>query len=297
MILIVNSERSVEVDLPDKVLLSVLPWSHVFGFFTTLGAICTKSKLVFLSKFENKQFLSSIQKYKVSVLFMVPPLMTFLAKHPIVDDYDLSSVFFVLCGAAPLSKEIKDAVQERLGIPIIHQAYGMSETLNSMSQSLEFTKSGSVGVITKGMSAKIIDTETGKTLGENQQGELCLRGMHLMKGYIGDEQATKNTIDKDGWLHTGDIAYYDEDKEFFIVDRIKELIKYKAFQVPPAEIEAVLLGHPKIKDAAVIGKPDEESGELPMAFVVKGQEDLTEEEVINFISGKFSDQHVPSLYN
>lgn len=140
-----------------------------------------------------------------------------------------------------------------------------------------------------GTYAKVIDTETGKPLGPYQRGELCFKGDCIMKGYIGDKKATESTIDKSGWLHTGDIGYYDDDFEFFIVDRIKELIKYKGFQVPPAEIEALLLTHPKIKDAAVIGVPDEECGELPLAFVVKQTEgNLTEKEVIDFIAKKAS---------
>lgn len=136
--------------------------------------------------------------------------------------------------------------------------------------------------------SKVID-ENGKSLGPNQRGELCFKGNRIMKGYANDTEATKNTIDKDGWLHSGDIAYYDEDKQFYIVDRLKELIKYNANQVAPAEIEALLLSLSKVKDCGVIGIPDEKAGELPFAFVVKqpGAE-LTEKEVIQFVAEQAS---------
>lgn len=188
-------------------------------------------------------------------------------------------------GAAALSKEVEDQVRDRLGCDvIIRQGYGMSETTLGVLQTKAIIKPGSVGEPAQGTYAKIID-ETGKSLGPNQRGELCFKGDLIMKGYINDETSTKDTIDKDGWLHTGDIAYYDEDKQFYIVDRLKELIKYKAFQVPPAEIEGLLLSHPKIKDCGVIGIPDEDSGELPLAFVVKQPGvTLTEKEVQDFVA-------------
>lgn len=176
-------------------------------------------------------------------------------------------------------------MHHRIGVPIIRQGYGLSEsTLSLLVQNDGACKPGSVGSVKLGIYAKVIDTETGKTLGPNQRGELCFKGDCIMKGYVGDTKSTQSMI-QDGWLHTGDIGYFDDDFEFFIVDRIKELIKYKGFQVPPAEIEALLLTHRKIKDAAVIGKPDEESGELPLAFVVKQPNAvLSEDDVIKFVA-------------
>ena len=218
---------------------------------------------------------------------MVPPLMVFLAKHPLVDNFDLSSLNCIICGAAPLSKELQQAVHKRLHIDVIRQGYGMSElTLSTLVQHGKYMKPGSVGGATAGVYVKVIDTETGKSLGPNKPGELCFKGSQIMKGYVGDKQSTSATIDKDGWLHTGDIGYYDDDKEFFIIDRLKELIKYKAFQVPPAEIEAILLTHPKVKDAAVIGIPDDSAGELPLGFIVKQPNvELTKEEILKYVSG------------
>lgn len=277
------------ISLSGIAVLSVIPWFHAFGCISLILTSCMETTLVFLPKFEEKVFLGAIQKYKVVLAFMVPPLMVFLAKHPIVDQYDLSSLLVLMCGAAPLSKETEDTIKQRIGVPFIRQGYGLSEsTLSLLVQNDTHCKPGSVGALKRGIYAKVIDTETGANLGPNQRGELCFKGSCIMKGYVGDKKSTE-TIIKNGWLHTGDIGYYDDDFEFFIVDRIKELIKYKAFQVPPAEIEALLLTHQKIKDAAVIGKPDEECGELPFAFVVKQPNaQLTEEEVLKFVTDNAS---------
>lgn len=278
------------------VMLSLIPWFHAYGNLTLFCQTMYGLKMVFLPKFEESLFLSCIETYRVTFSFMVPPLMVFLAKHPLVDNYDLSSLKELLCGAAPLSKETQDAVYARLpNLKVIRQGYGMSEmTLSTLVQLGKFMKSGSVGVLRPGMQGKIIDTETGVALGPRQPGEICFRGSQVMKGYIGNERATQETIDKDGWLHTGDVGYYDEDGEFYIVDRLKELIKYKGYQVPPAELESLLLTHPKVKDAAVIGVPDENCGELPVAFIVRqpvvaeGEPPVTEQELIQFVAGQTS---------
>lgn len=216
--------------------------------------------------------------------------MVFLAKAEIVSKYDLSSLKIVFSGAAPLSKETEDAVKNRIGIPIVRQGYGMTEgTVGFTAQDDNNYKPGGVGVLNAGVSAKIIDVESGRSLGANEQGELLFKGITIMKGYIGDTVATQNTIDSDGWLHTGDIGYYDADGEFFIVDRLKELIKYNGYQVPPAEIESLLLQHPKISDAGVIGVPNERAGELALAFVVTqpGQK-ITADEIIQFVASQAS---------
>lgn len=207
-----------------------------------------------------------------------------------VDDYDISCMRSIVVGAAPLSKELEQAVYARLNNKklAIRQGYGMSELSLATLLQQKIFKSGSVGSIIEGSIAKIID-ENGQSLGPNKRGELCFKGNQMMIGYIGDDKATKDTIDEEGWLHTGDVAYYDDEQQFYIVDRIKELIKWKGFQVPPAEIEGLLLTHQKIKDAAVIGIPSEEFGELPFAFVVKQPEvDLTEKEVKQFVADNAS---------
>lgn len=224
----------------------------------------------------------------MNTLLMVPPLILFLAKSPMVDNYNMSSVKLIRCGAAPLSKGIQDAVQKRLNIPMVRQGYGMTEgTLSFSGQSDDFSTAGSVGELRRGLQCRIVDETTGANLPAFQQGEVWLKGSVIMKGYVNDEVATRNTIDSDGWLHTGDIGYYSDKGELFIVDRLKELIKYKGFQVAPAEVEGLLLQHPKIADAGVIGKPDDASGESPLAFVVKRESmELTEQEVVQFVAGK-----------
>ncbi|GAB0097778.1 luciferin 4-monooxygenase [Sergentomyia squamirostris] len=272
----------------EMTILGIIPWFHAFGCLTLCGTTLNGIKIVLLPKFEEYLFLSAIENYKITQMFLVPPLMVFLAKHPLVDNYDMSTVEEIICGAAPLSKEIEDAVSKRIGV-LVKQGYGMSEmTLSTLLQT-DVRKPGSVGNLRPGMYGKVIDPETKKILGPNQPGELCFKGSQNMKGYIGNDAATRDTIDSEGWLHTGDIGYFDEDEQYFIVDRLKELIKYKGYQVPPAEIEALLLTHVKIRDAAVVGVPDEAAGELPFAFVVKQPGmDLTEREVIDFVAKKAS---------
>lgn len=214
--------------------------------------------------------------------------MVFLAKSPLVSRYNLSSLLIIWCGAAPLSKELEDAVQRRLRIQAIRQGYGMTEgSLSFTGQTDDNRKAGSVGVPRAGFSVRLIDVETGRTVGPGEKGELLFRGEAIMLGYIGDADATRHTIDAEGWLHTGDIGYFDTDGELFIVDRLKELIKYKGYQVPPAEIEGLLLQSPSIREVGVIGVADDEAGELPLAFVVRqeGCEGLTEKEVIDFVAG------------
>ena len=160
----------------------------------------------------------------------------------------------------------------------------MSETTYGIIETVEIVKLGSIGGALRGVYVKVID-ENGRSLGQNQHGELCFKSNRVMKGYINNPEATHEAIDPDGWLHTGDIGYYDEDKQFYIVDRLKELIKYKGNQVPPAEIEGLLLSNSKVKDCGVIGIPDEDSGELPFAFVVKQPGvTLTEKEVQDFVA-------------
>lgn len=164
----------------------------------------------------------------------------------------------------------------------------MSEmTLSVLAQTETHEAVGSVGSLRSGMYGKVIDTETGQPLGPNQRGEMCFKGSSIMRGYINNKEATRETIDADGWLHTGDIGYYDDNHEWFIVDRLKELIKYKGYQVPPAEIEAILLKHAEIIDAAVIGIPDEKAGELPFAFVVpRKNSKLTHKDVIEYVASE-----------
>uniref|UniRef100_A0A182N0I5 Luciferin 4-monooxygenase n=1 Tax=Anopheles dirus TaxID=7168 RepID=A0A182N0I5_9DIPT len=269
-----ESTSLTELDGP-MVVLCVLPWFHAFGCLSLLNVLCIKQRMVSLPKFEDFLYLGAIETYRCNTLLTVPPIVLFLAKHPLVDSYDLGCVDTVICGAAPLARETEELVRRRLPhVRHIRQGFGMSElTLATLIQSGDDHKPGSVGRVQIGTQVKVVDPATGRALGPNERGELCFRGTQVMRGYVGDEQATRGTIDPAGWLHSGDVGYYDADGEFFVVDRLKELIKYKGYQVPPAEIEAVLLTHPAVQDAAVIGVPDEAAGELPLAFVVRQPND------------------------
>ncbi|KFB34944.1 hypothetical protein ZHAS_00000650 [Anopheles sinensis] len=283
-----NLHSAIAMGLDIRSNVEVLPWYHVAGGMAMLNYLRSNVKTVFLPKFEPRAYLRCIQEHRPNFLHVVPPIAVFLAKDPIVDEYDLSSVQTIACGAAPLSREVEELIYARLKVPglRIRQGYGMSETTQAITfYDGEAHKLGSIGKVRSGQLAKVIDPDTGRTLGPNQQGELCFKGSLIMKGYIGQEGA----IDAEGWLHTGDIGYYDTDQDFFIVDRLKELIKYNGFQVPPAELEALLLSHPAVKDAAVIGIPNERTGELPMAFVVRAEEsNVSAQELIAFVEAKVS---------
>ncbi|EDV29294.1 uncharacterized protein TRIADDRAFT_19929 [Trichoplax adhaerens] len=291
--LIANSLQLMHPDIKafdnDRPSLGLLPWYHIYGLVVILlSGLRTGAHLISLERFEPELFLGSIQKYKIKYACLVPPLYVFLAKDPLVEKFDLSSLQETICGAAPLDSDLSQSVKERAKISLLRQAYGMTELspISHLVKRADEKKFGAIGVCAPNTKAKVVD-EDGKSLPQHERGELCIRGPQVMKGYFRNEKATALTIDKDGWLHTGDIAYYDEDGYFYIVDRLKELIKYKGFQVPPAELEALLLTNEKIADAAVIGRPDLEAGELPMAFIVKKSE-ISKEEIIEFVKSKVS---------
>lgn len=213
--------------------------------------------------------------------------MIFLAKSQLVDEYNLRSLRSIICGAAPLGKEIETDVKQRIGLKTVRQGYGMTEgTFAFLTQDDSHSTNGSVGVLLKGIYGRVCDKETGRLLGPNQRGEIHFKGNSIMKGYVGNKQASSDAIDSDGWLHTGDVGYYNDNGEWFVVDRLKELIKYKGFQVPPAELEAVLLTNPDVEDVGVIGIPDPLCGELPFAFVVRRpNSSINEQDIIRFVSG------------
>ena len=273
------------VDENDR-MIAVLPFFHIYGMVLIQNlAIYRGVTLVTMPRFDLEPFLKIVQDYKITCLNLVPPLVLALAKHPLVDDYDLSSVRIIGSGAAPLGEELEKACAQRLGCEI-YQGYGLTETAGAthVTPAGALTgKSGAVGPVLPNTRSKIIDTETGAELGMNERGEVLIAGQHIMVGYLNNAQATKDSIDSEGWFHTGDIGYVDDDGYFYIVDRLKELIKYKGYQVAPAELEALLLTHSAIADAAVIPSPDEEAGEIPKAFVVL-QEEISAEEIMKFVA-------------
>jgi 4-coumarate--CoA ligase len=224
--------------------------------------------LVTMPRFDLELFLQISQDHKARRMWIVPPVALALAKHPIVDSYDLSSVEQIFSGAAPLGADVSDAVAKRLNC-ISLQGFGMTE-LSPVSHTtpLDKPKSGSSGVALPNTQCRVVDPESGEDLPAGKEGELWIKGPQVMKGYLNNEKATAETLTPDGWLKTGDIAYIDDEGYMYIVDRLKELIKFKGFQVAPAELEATLVTHAGIIDAAVIGMPDDEAGELPVAYVV-----------------------------
>jgi acyl-CoA synthetase (AMP-forming)/AMP-acid ligase II len=245
------------------------------------------STIVIMPRFDLAQFLEIIQQYRITLAHIVPPIVLKLAKDPLVEKYDLSSLKTIFSGAAPLGPELSRECMKRIGCGV-RQGYGMTETspvTHSSPSDPAKMKHGSVGTAAPNTEVKVVDPATGAELGPHQEGEICVRGPQIMKGYLNNPEATACTIDTDKWLHTGDVGYADEDGHFFIVDRVKELIKYKGFQVAPAELEAVLLTHPAIADAAVIPARDDEAGEVPKAFVVVKQQ-TSGEEIMKFVAAR-----------
>jgi acyl-CoA synthetase (AMP-forming)/AMP-acid ligase II len=251
--------------------------------------------IVTMPRFDLMQFLELIQKYRITKTNLVPPILVALAKHPLVDQYDLSSIVEFFSGAAPLSQELAAEVSQRLHGCSVVQGYGLTETspvTHVYNRSMSKTqKLGSVGPAVPNTENLVVDIDSGQPLGVNQKGEIWTRGPQVMKGYLNNPKSTNITIDENGWLHTGDIGYVDEDGNFFIVDRLKELIKYKGYQVAPAELEALLLTHPLVADVAVIPVADAEAGEIPKAFVVKKPGVvITEDGIIDWVSQHVSPQ-------
>jgi acyl-CoA synthetase (AMP-forming)/AMP-acid ligase II len=272
----------------EDVVVGVLPFFHIYGLMVILSlGLSNGATIVSLPRFDLSQFLQTLQDYRVTVGNVVPPIMLALAKQPIVDNYDLSSLRVILSAAAPLGKELQEAVAQRLGCVVI-QGWGMTETSPDVTLTLvdpTKVKVGSTGVVIPDTECKIADLTTDADLGPRQEGEICVRGPQNMKGYLNNPQATAGMLDADGWLHTGDIGYFDEDGHLYIVDRLKELIKYKGMQVAPAELEGVLLTHPAVADAAVIPSPDEEAGEVPKACVVlKPETAVGEDELLAYVA-------------
>ena len=265
----------------DDVAIAVLPFFHLYGQAVLMAAgLWQGGTLVTMPRFDLEQFLTILQDYQVTLAFVVPPIMLALAKHPLVDRFDLSGLRFIVSGAAPLGAELEEACGTRLGC-VVGQGYGLTETspvLTSHPPEEARIRHGSAGQLLPNTEAKVVNLATGEALGRDQDGELCFRGPQVMRGYLNRPAETAQMLDADGWLRTGDIGHVDDDGYFYIVDRVKELIKYKGLQIAPAELEAVLVSHPGIADAAVVRIPDEQAGEVPKAFVVATGE-LTATEV------------------
>ena len=275
----------------DDTMVCVVPMYHLYGLHVVVNqGLSQGATIVTLPRYDLDQFLRVLEQYKVTIAPLVPPLVLALAHAPQLAGHDLSALRLIHCGAAALADNVAQACTARLGCQIRY-GYGLTEVSPLSHASLanpSKQKPGSVGYCLPNTECKIVDYSTGAELGAGQQGEIGVRGPQVMKGYLGNPEATAEMIDPDGWLHTGDVGYCDADGRLFVVDRIKELIKTNGRQVAPAELEAILLSHASIADAAVIPALDETAGEVPKAFVVLRDEPnaQTGSEIMDFVAGR-----------
>jgi acyl-CoA synthetase (AMP-forming)/AMP-acid ligase II len=270
-----------------ETVVCVLPLFHIYGLVVILNeSLFLGSTIVILPRFELASLLKAIESYRVSIAPLVPPIVLQFAKESIVANYDLSCLKTIFSAAAPLALNLIRECRARIGCAM-KQGYGMTEASPATHMSLDPAdpaNDGSVGVLVSNTECRIVN-EFGIELGPGEPGEICIRGPQIMKGYLNCADATRLVLDDQGWLRTGDIGYADERANFFIVDRVKELIKYKGFQVAPAEIEAVLLCHPIVADAVVIPSPDPVAGEVPKAFVVL-KEEVSLDVILEFVAAR-----------
>ncbi|XP_020582501.1 4-coumarate--CoA ligase-like 4 isoform X2 [Phalaenopsis equestris] len=286
MVQIILNRFKLEGDGAPETFICTVPMFHVYGLaaFAT-GLLGSGSTIVILSKFELGEMMRAIRVYSATYLPIVPPIL--MAMLNTEKALPVGSLRRVLSGGAPLSREMIEGFREKYPTVEILQGYGLTESTGigaSTDSAEESRRYGTAGLLSPNTEARIVEPETGKSLPVNRTGELWLRGPYIMRGYFKNPKETRSTLDSEGWLRTGDLCYIDDDGYLFVVDRLKELIKYKGYQVPPAELEALLLTHPEITDAAVIPFPDKEAGQYPMAYIVrKAGSGLSEAAVMEFV--------------
>ena len=296
--LAVNVDQSIgAIDIaPGEWTVGFLPFFHIYGQTVLMNVYLARGAgVVTMPRFDLEVFLRLVQDYKTPRIWAVPPVAIALAKHPLVDQFDLSATKYFFSAAAPADESLMKAVGERIGVQGV-QAYGMTELspISHIAPS-ENAKPGAAGVAVPNTECRIVDPETMTDLGPNVQGELWIRGPQVMKGYLNRDEATAETIVEDGWLRTGDLCMIDDDGEMHLQDRLKELIKYKGFQVAPAEVEAALLTVSGVLDCAVLGKRDDEAGELPVAFVVRAPgSEITGDEIRTALEGSLVKYKIPA---
>jgi long-chain acyl-CoA synthetase len=272
-------------------LLIFLPFYHIYGIMLLNGAIYSGATQVIMEAFDLEQSLSLVQRYRVTLYFAVPPILIALDNYPHLSTYDLSSIRYLMVGAAPMAPEVAQRLQDKTGVRML-QGYGLTEAspithLNPVDQGR--IKLHSVGLGVSNQEQKIVDLETGeRELGVEEVGELVVKGPHVMQGYWKAPEETSRTL-RDGWLYTGDIAKIDAEGYVYIIDRKKEMIKYKGFAVAPAEVEAVLFQHQAVADCVVIGKADAEAGEIPKALVIlRPGEEVSPDDLIEFVGSRIA---------
>jgi acyl-CoA synthetase (AMP-forming)/AMP-acid ligase II len=284
---VVQSDAVIDIRETD-VMIGVLPFFHIYGLTVLINLALSKgATIVTMPRFDLDEFLTLMQEHRVTFACLVPPIVLALAKHPAVDKVDLSALEHVLTGAAPLDAAIGRAAADRLGCSVL-QGYGLTESapvISAPTRDPSQSRPASTGLILPSTEVRIRTVDSGDDAEPGEDGEILVRGPQVMAGYLNDPEANAMTLEPDGWLHTGDIGHADGDGYLYVVDRLKELIKYRGFQVPPAELEALLVQHPAVMDAAVIPAPDPTAGEIPKAFVVRtpGAE-LTEGELMSYVS-------------
>ncbi len=282
--LVANTAQLVAVEpvSPQDTFIGLLPFSHIYGLTVVLHlGLRSGAAIVIMPSFDKELLLKSIQKYRVTRAHFVPPILRILAQSGDLSEYDLSSLEIIVSGAAPLDENTAQGCARKLNC-VVKQGYGLTESspvTHIAPDPPEDVRPASVGLALPGTSCRIVDPVSRQDLPVGSHGEVLVHGPQVMSGYLNEPEATRAAISPDGWLRTGDIGYLDDDGYLYIVDRIKEMIKVKGYQVAPAEIEAVLVLHPDILDAAVISSPDAEAGEVPHGFIVTAS-NLSTDEVI-----------------
>lgn len=253
-------------------VVGLMPFFHAWGMYGVMTcSLALGAKVVTMPQFIPEVFVKVIKQHQVGVLHLVPPLLQFLVAHPMVTPADLASVRSTMCAAAPCPPQAAHAFKEKVPNKVFFQeVYGMTETMPTHFTPLNGKENiGSCGVLLPSVRARVEDLQTGAPLPPGEAGELVLYTPAMMSGYHGNEDATRDVMTADGWLRTGDVAKYDSEGYFYIVDRIKELIKVKGLQVSPTELEDELRGHPSVADVGVVGVEDPRAGEVPRAYVVR----------------------------
>ena len=268
-------------------VVGVLPFYHIYGMLVVLCGVLRKGGcVVTMPHFDLEQYLRLTATYRTARAYLVPPIALALARHPLVEQFDLSCLKFVTSGAAPMGPELEASCAARIGC-MVKQGYGMTEAspvTHFTPEDPAFARAGSCGLLVANTECRIVDLITREDADPGERGELLIRGPQVMLGYLNNPEATAQTVDEDGWLHTGDVGYADADGFYYIVDRLKEFIKYKGYQVAPAELEGILLGHAAVADCAVIPMADADAGEIPKAFIVT-RSDVTSEELMAYVAG------------
>ncbi len=281
----IQSMHAVEARESD-VFISFLPFHHIYGFtYFLCGSIYLGATQVIMARFHAEDCLRLMERYRVTVVFGVQPALLAFLTVPELEKIDLSSLRYIWIGAAPLVPSVARTIQDKFRVPIARH-YGLSEASpTTHSNPPDRSKEGSVGIAVSDLEDKIMDWKEGRReMKVGEPGELAVRGPNIFRGYWKHPEDTKLAL-RDGWLYTGDIARMDDEGYVFILERKKEMIKYRGYQIAPAELEAILMEHPAVKDCAVVGIPEENLGEIPKAFIVKKDGvNLSAEEVLAFVA-------------